>query len=250
MTDPQNRLEQAKAAARSGATPGIGGLGEKRLHAILKYYYEPDPACHEAPFAGFVADVRNANGVWEVQTRSFEKLRRKLAVFLAEGPVTLVFPLPRQKWLRWLDDETGELTPARKSPKTGQAAEACFELGKLGELLCHPRLHIRLLLLDVEEIRHLDGWSRDRKRGSSRAERLPLAVAEEICLDSPGDYLRLLPAGLPAAFTSGDLARAARLSPKRTQHLLTCLRRVGAVERTGRQGRSYLYQINKGEPQS
>lgn len=253
MLEPQQRLEAARRAAQAAPEKGgIGRLGEKQLHAILKYYYEPRSDCHEAPFQGFVADIQNENGIIEIQTGSFDKLRRKLEAFLEVCPVTLVYPLAYRKWLRWIDPQTGEITEARKSPKTGQAAEACFELGKIQSLLPHPNLHIRLLLLDMEEHRYLDGWSRDGKKGSTRAERIPLAVAEEICLERPADYLQLLPSSLPDPFTTTELAKLTGLSPKRNQYLLRCLCGLGVLSREGKRGRSYLYYIqqNRKKPQT
>ena len=249
MSSMQERLDAAKLALQQAEAPyqGVGTLQEKQLHAILKYYYEPDPAYHEVPCYGFIADIRTPEGITEIQTRSFSKLRRKLAVFLKSEPVTLVYPLPYHKWVRWVDPETGEITAARKSPKTGQPADACFELNMIQDLLGHERLHIRLLLLDIEEYRILNGWSRDRKKGATRAERLPLTVIEEIYLDRPSDYLQLLPEGLPSPFTSTELSQFAHLSTKRTQWLLHCLRSVRQVQVSGKIGRKYLYQISNGK---
>ncbi|MDO4733001.1 MAG: hypothetical protein Q4B50_05745 [Bacillota bacterium] len=246
MLEPQKRLKAARLAAARPEKQGIGCLGEKQLHAILKYYYEPRPEHHEIPVQGFVADICNESGIIEIQTGSFDKLRRKLECFLEHGPVTLVYPLPHRKWLRWIDPQTGEISEARKSPKTGQPAEACFELGKIQALLSHKNLHIRLLLLDVEEHRYLNGWSRDGKKGSTRAERIPLSLVAEIALDAPVDYLQLLPAaGLPEPFTRAELAKLTRLSPKRNQYLLRCLLKLGLLRQEGKRGRSYLYFIEK-----
>ena len=61
---------------------GIGTLGEKTLHAVLKNYFEPNAANHEIKVGGFVADIVNDKGVTEIQTRSFDRLKRKLSTFL------------------------------------------------------------------------------------------------------------------------------------------------------------------------
>lgn len=247
MSAPQERLEAARRAAETqGELGGIGRLGEKKLHAILKYYYEPDAARHEQPYLGYVADILSPAGVTEIQTRSFGKLRPKLERFLEAGPVCLVYPLPHRKWLRWIDPEIGEVSAPRKSPKIGQAAEACFELSMIQALLPHENLEIRLLLLDVEEYRYLNGWGNGGKRGSSRAERLPIAVAEEIILKQREDFLQLLPPDLPEVFTSAELAARNHLSPKRNQQLLSCLRKLELLRQVGKQGRAYLYQIPLG----
>ena len=61
----QEALEKAENAMRERS--GIGTLGEKTLHAAVKFYIEPDSACHEVPHLGFVADILNADGVTEIR---------------------------------------------------------------------------------------------------------------------------------------------------------------------------------------
>ena len=64
------------------AKGGIGTLGEKTLHAILKHYLEPVTENHEIRIGTFVADIANEDGVIEIQTANFNKLRTKLERFL------------------------------------------------------------------------------------------------------------------------------------------------------------------------
>ena len=246
--NPQERLQQALALAQArmgetGDTARIGTLAEKTLHAALKFYIEPDPAYHEVPYLGFVADVRNERGVFEIQTRSFDRLRRKLDVFLAAGPVTLVCPLPHVKYLYWLDGETGEVSRRRKSPLTGQPWHLFRELDRIREQLGHPHLTLLILLLDLDEYRNLDGWSRDRKRGSSRLERIPLALHREVWLREKEDWLQLIPPGLPPEFTRAQLQKAGRLSERQAAAGLRVLTGRGLIEVCGKQGRAYLYRL-------
>lgn len=72
---------------------GVGTLGEKTLHNVLKRAVEPDTSCHEIPVGRYVADVRNAHGFFEIQTRSLYKLKEKAAFFLEQGPLTVVYPV-------------------------------------------------------------------------------------------------------------------------------------------------------------
>ncbi len=67
---------------------GIGTLSEKTVHAVLKNYYAPDEDMHEIPIENFVADIFDGEAVIEIQTRSFQNMRRKLAAFLPLYPVT------------------------------------------------------------------------------------------------------------------------------------------------------------------
>lgn len=100
---------------------GIGTLSEKTIHSVLKHYYSPDTACHEQKVKNFVADILIENHIIEIQTRQFHKLRRKLEVYLPEYEVTIVYPVAHTKWLSWVNEETGEVSKPRKSPKTGVA---------------------------------------------------------------------------------------------------------------------------------
>ena len=60
--------------SESGADGGIGRLAEKSLHKVLKSYIEPDETFHEREHLGSVADVMNNDGIYEIQTRSAERL--------------------------------------------------------------------------------------------------------------------------------------------------------------------------------
>ena len=100
---------------------GIGTLSEKTVHAVMKNYYTPDTDMHEIPIKKiFVArHLHIGQEIIEIQTRAFNKMRRKLDAFLPLYPVTIVYPIPHIKWLSWINEETRETSPKRKSPKTG-----------------------------------------------------------------------------------------------------------------------------------
>jgi len=221
---------------------GIGTLGEKSLHAALKHWFEPDEQAHEVPVGGFVADIVGERGIIEIQTAGFEKLRRKLAVFLEAAPVTVVYPVAHMKWLIWIDPNTGDVTKKRKSPKVGRYAEALPEFYKIKPLLSHPNLRLCVLLVDMEEYRLLTGWSKDKKKGSARYERIPLAVAERLDISCAEDWLGFIPETVPCPFTSKDYAKAAGLNLSRAQTALNVLHAMGVVGRVGKQGNSYLYE--------
>lgn len=232
--------EQVQAGAR-GAGGGIGTLSEKTLHAVLKRYMEPYEANHETKIGPYVADIVGENGIVEIQTQGFDKLRKKLDTFLSVTDVTVVYPITSTKWLSWVDTDTGETTAKRKSPKRGSFYHCFYELYKIKQQLTHPGLRLLLILLDMEEYRNLNGWSRDRKRGSSRHERIPVALVDELEV-GPGRYGRLIPEALAEPFTSRDFAAAAGLHLHDAQTALNVLHYVKAVSRVGKMGRLYAYQ--------
>jgi len=224
---------------------GIGTLREKALHAVLKQYLEPFEDSHEVKIGSYVADIVGENGIVEIQTRGFNQLRKKLSTFLEVASVTVVYPIVHTKWLVWIDPETGEATNKRKSPKRGTVYDAFYELYKIKMLLNHPNLRLHLILVDMEEYRHLNGWSHDRKRGSSRYERIPIALVEEMIIGASEDYHKLIPPGLPKQFTSRDYGQASSLSMNGSQTALNVLHHMEAARRVGKQGKLYLYETVK-----
>ena len=222
---------------------GIGTLSEKTVHAILKNYYEPDEDKQEIPIENYVADIYADGEIIEIQTRQLNKLRGKLTAFLPLYPVTVVYPIPREKWLIWIDEESGELSNKRKSPVKGNPYLAFPELYKIKMFLKDPNLRLRLLLLDIEEYRLLNGWSRDKKRGSSRFDRIPVTLAEEIEIDCLKDYMQFVPYELEGSFTSKEFAKAAHIPVPLAQTVLNILYHVGTVTRVGKEGSQYLYHV-------
>lgn len=224
---------------------GIGTYGEKTVHSVLKNYFEPYADSHEQKVGGFVADIVGEDGIIEIQTAGFEKLRKKLDCFLKVSRVTVVHPIPKTKWLIPIDPETGETGRKRKSPKTGTPYDIFPELYKIKPFLKDENLSICVVMLDVEEYRRPPeetGLKRGRKRGFVRYDRIPVALQEEIHLDSLSDWLYFIPHGLPDEYTSKEFAQKAKLHVGYAQLTLNILNEVGAVERVGKDGRSYLYR--------
>ncbi len=221
----------------------IGILGEKTVHAVLKNYLEPNEQYQEIKVEGFFADIAREDEVIEIQTRNFNTLRRKLDVFLERGYVTVVYPIPYIKWLCWIDEETGEVSKRRKSPKMGNYLMAFRELYRIKSYLVHPRLRLHMILMNVEESRLLNGWSQDKKKGSTRFDRIPLEIVDELFIDNAKDYLKLIPVGLPDVFSVKDYQKAGKINNGMASLALNILYHVGTVERVGKKGNAYLYKI-------
>ena len=151
---------------------GIGTLQEKTVHAILKHYLIPFTEYHEVKVGKYIADIFFEGEIIEIQTSNFNLLRKKLEAFLPCYEVTIVYPIPDQKWLIWFDENTGELSNKRKSPKNGSKYDIFYQLYKIKAFLLDENLHFKIILMDMEEYRLLNGWSKDRKRGSSRYDRI------------------------------------------------------------------------------
>lgn len=220
---------------------GIGTLGEKTVHSVIKSYLSPNTINHEIKVGSFVADICTGNEIIEVQTRNFDKLRRKLAAFLAVAPVTIAYPIPSIKWIRWVNPQTGEISPPRKSPKLGTPYAIFPELYKIKNYLINPNLTLKIIMINLEEYRFLDGWSQDKKKGSTRCDRIPTELVSELEITNQEEYRFLIPNTLEEKFTSKDFKKASGLPIGQAQTALNILHYVGAVDRIGKKGNSYIY---------
>ena len=249
------RFQRARdAVVRPGERErnGIGTQMEKTVHAVCKRYVDPDPDHQEIPVAGYIADLFDGTRITEVQTGSFAPLRRKLLAFLPRYPVTILHPIPHEKWLTWIDPESGALSKRTKSPVTGSFYHAFRELYEIRPFLQDPNLTLQLLLIDMEEYRVQDGWGRGGKRGSHRYDRIPEKLVDELVLKGPDDYNAFLPEGLPDAFTSREFIQAAARKKVRTvspSTMLQVLAEQGVVTRCGKRGNSYLWTVPKDRPE-
>ena len=219
-------------------TSYIGTYGEKALHRNIKWRIDPTGACHEVPIGRYIADIRTDAGITEIQTKSFHKLRAKLAAFLPEHIVTVVYPLAREKQIVWVDAESGEIIRSRRSPKRGSFYNAFRELYQIKQLLTDGNLRLRLILLDVTEQRTADD---SRRKRYSLLETEVRDVCDELYIGRADDYSRLIPPPLTERFTTRDYASASGVNTRDAGTALNVLYYVGAVERVGKQGRYYLY---------
>lgn len=226
-------------------TGGIGTLGEKTLHAVLKNYYEPYGDNQEIKVGSFVADIVGENGIIEIQTANFGKLIKKLDVFLEYCDVTVVYPMAAVKYLSWLDPATGELTQRRKSPKRLTMYDCARELYVIRYALDNPRFHLRLCMLELEEIRFLNGKRsrRDPKKGSTRCDRIPVSLIEEISFDCVDDYRQFIPEGLKGEFSCKDFARLANTDTGTARRVINMLVYLNIAKLARKEGNRYIFDI-------
>ena len=233
-----------RAVQKTGrAEQGVGTLGEKTLHAVLKRMIEPDMSRHEVQLGRYMADVYTGGRIYEVQTRNLHKLKPKLAALLPYYPVTVVIPVAETKWLITMDPATGELTGRRKSPRRGRAADLLPDLAYLKPMLQDPNLAFLLVRLEGEALRKPTG----SRRPMTPLEFAPTRFLGVVPLKTRADYAALLPGGLSATFTAKELAGALGLSARKASAAAGVLAHMGAITRVGTEGRAYLYAANETE---
>ena len=241
----KDRFEQAKHKIIGAERQryGIGTLSEKTVHAVLKNYYEPNDDYHEVPVEGYVADIYKDGEIIEIQTSQFNRMRDKLKAFLPLYPVTIVYPIPREKWIIWVDEESGELSEKRKSPKKGSPYLLFKEIYKIKMFLNDKNLRIKLVLIDMEEYKLLNGWSKDKKKGSTKFDRIPIDICEEYELECSKDYMQFVPCDLEEEFTSKEYAKAAHIPVQLSQIVLNILFYLEIVERVDKRGNAIIYRV-------
>lgn len=226
----------------------IGTLAEHTLHSAIKGYFEPDKTKHEVRFHGFIADIKNDDGITEIQTKQFVRLKRKLDVFLEECPVTVVYPIVVNKWIVWIDRETGEISPKRKSPQHGSMYDAVPEFYALRGMLNREGLSFKLIFCDAVEYRYALRGLNDRRKGMRqghwRCELVPCSIGRTVDIVPPEGYRVFLPEGLPERFNSSDFASAAGISQGTACYALKLLTETETVLRVDRNKKGYVYILN------
>ena len=220
---------------------GIGTYREKKLHLILKRYFEDDPAFHEIPTSGFIADIRRGDLITEIETGSFSGLGPKLAAYLSGYRVRLVHPLAGKKHVSWIDPETKEISPTHRSPKKEGAYDLLFELVRILPHVSSPGLTVLGPVLEMEEYRLADGWGRGGKRGSHRFERIPSDLTDIVELTTDDDYRRWIPDSLPEAFTVKAFAQAALIGTEKARAVMKVMEKRGVLCALGKEGRSVIW---------
>ncbi len=220
---------------------GIGTLGERTLHVILKDFFEPDRSYHEQKLGRYVADIFKDGEIIEIQTRSFRSLRAKLSAFTPNYRVNVVFPIASTKHLSWLDPESGELSDRRKSPKQGKPWDFLYELYALRPILPLDGVTFTLVFCDMDEFRLKNGYGRDKKRGSERYERIPTQLRDIMILREPHDYLALVP-DVAEEFTTADFAKAAKMTRTTAGYAVRTLETLHVIEKVGKKGNAFIYK--------
>ena len=238
---------------REDLRDGIGLLGEKWQHQIIKRYLTEDVSDHEVKLAGtrFVSDVRVGNAVYEVQTGSFAPMKKKLERYFADPAltVTVVHPLPAIRRLVWMDPATGELGNPRRVAGKGDPLLLLPALYPLIPLLPYfdaGRLSFRLLLLEVRDFKLLNGRSRDRKHGATRLERIPTGLLSDTGFSSVSDFSALLPASLPSPLTVPVLSRATGLRGLDAYSAARVLVALGILSPTASASRAMAFEVVRG----
>ena len=239
------REELASAYLRAVSSPegGIGTLSEKLIHKTLKYYIEPDESNHEIKYGAFVADIMKDGEITDIQSASFQYLRRKLSVFLPSAKVTLVCPIQFEKYITtYSADGSFE---RKKSPRHKGLSDVAIELYKIKEFLGNENLTVKLLFLEIEAERlKIEG---KRRVVYKKGRAYPSAVLKELDLKKLDDYRIFVPNSLGNSFLAKEYCKAIGARAKFSYYALKLCEYLGFVKVTGKKGNAFVYTIQNSE---
>lgn len=215
----------------------IGTLNERALHVQLKQYLAEPGDRFEVPLDGYVIDIVRGAQLIEIQTAGLGKMKRKLAKLTPTHPVHVVYPIAAAKW----QIKEGK---RRKSPKRGSIYDLFSELVSLPTIMPTPNFTLEVLMVHLDEFKVYDPTRKyRRRRGWVIAERRLVDVVGSYRFESVADLAALVPAELDDRFDSADLAQAIGQPRKIAQKMLYCLHHLQVVERIGKQGNAYVYEM-------
>ena len=148
---------------------------ERSLHRSLKRCFCPDEANHEIKIGRYVADACDGKTIFEIQTGSFAPLRKKLTYYLenTDFDIVIVRPIAKNRRILWIEEESGEMKKApRLSSKHENSASGIADIHYIYEFLDAPRISFCFVLMEIDEIRLLDGYGKQKKIRATSVDRV------------------------------------------------------------------------------
>lgn len=218
----------------------IGTKKERTLHQYLKYYFCNDSIFHEQKCNGYIVDILKDDQIIEIQTSSFNAMRKKLETLLKTHKITIVYPIILERILYNFND-SGELENIRKSPKKEHPLKIGKELYKINHLLNNKNLSFIGVVLKIFEER-IPYINRYKQKRMTRINQIPYELVEIINLDSK-TLSSLIP--FDTEFDASMFKKKIKLSPRDTSSTLLALRALNVIEVIRKEGKKYIYKIKE-----
>src|SRR5205085_10655464 len=155
-------------------------------------------------------------------------IRDKIKVLLKKHDVLVVKPIISRKHLVKRKRGGGQIVSRRRSPKQRTLLDIFEELVHFTRVFPHKRLTLEVLLVEIEEWRYPGHgrrrWRRDNDHLVEDQHLLEIIDIHEF--RSAADLCRMLPAGLPQPFHTGQLADGLGVERWIAQRMAYCLRKT------------------------
>jgi hypothetical protein len=221
----------------------IGTLKEKDIHKSIKFLIDSDENNHEKKIGKFHVDVLNKNGIFEVQTRSFYKLKEKIVELSKDNYFTIVFPISRIKTIIVINSNSGELIRKRKSPKKGSIYDFLLELYTIRDLVDIENLRYRIIIIDSIEYRDSETKVGRYKRTLKKIQNEPVDIIEDISLERINDIYKFLNLDIQGEFDANLFSKIKSLSLNDSRTVLNMLERLNIVKRIRKEKNKYIYEV-------
>lgn len=173
---------------------------ERSLHSSLKLHFCPDEAFHEVKIGKFVADAYDGRTIFEIQTGNLAPLEKKIRFYLenTDLEVVVVRPIAQNRRIFWLDKNSGEMSRApRLSAKHENLPYGIADLYYLSDLIGRERLSFCFVLMEIDEVRLLDGYGKNKKIRATSVDRLAGEIYSKHYIKTLDDVRALLLPLLP-----------------------------------------------------
>lgn len=201
--------------------------------------YAGSDDAQEVTVDGYRIDAIRGDALIEVQCASLSAIRPKIRSLVHSHDVIVVKPLASRKYLLTRESRRGELLSSRYSPVRETLFHVFHELVHFVNVFPHRRLTLEVILAEWEEHR-VPARRRYRQRYTV-VDRSLRHVESSVTLRTAADLLALLPATLPAEFTTVELAAEAEVPRWLAQKAAYCLRKMNAIDVLGKRAGCWLY---------
>lgn len=223
-------------------TTKIGTLNEKSLHADLKKQYAQPGDRLEQAVDGYIIDIVRKKELIEIQSRNFSNIKSKIYKLCNNNKFHLIHPISREKWIV-RSDANGNEVGRRKSPRRGRVEYMFKELRYIPDIVANDNFSLEVVMIHSEEHLIDDGKGSWRRKGWSIVDQKLINIHQSITFRSAADYSALIPDTVGLEWSNRELAAALKLNFKITQNMTYCLRVMGAIEKIGQKGNSFLYSV-------
>ena len=103
-------------------------------------------------------------------------------------------------------------------------------------------IRIRLICLEAEEYKYLDGWDKTKHKGATRVERIPTALLDDVCINSIREYRNFFPDALFGEFCALDFSKTIKRTPRYSYPILRLFLELGVIEHIRTDGRKFIYK--------
>ncbi|PQO36805.1 hypothetical protein C5Y96_06460 [Blastopirellula marina] len=217
---------------------------ETSLHKALKAHYAGKKAETEVRLGRYIIDAVARGQLIEVQWSGLAAIRDKIRELCDNHKVRVVKPIVARKKVVRRDKKGGQIVSARYSPKRCDVYSVFEELVHFTNVFPHENLTLEIPLVEIEEIRYPGHGKRRRKRENDFVveDQTLTEIVSAHRFRKASDLLKLLPAGLPKQFHTGDVAAGLQRPRWIAQKMVYTLRKTGALGIVGKEGNAILYQ--------